>query len=69
MHVVRQDHPGVDAEGALHKGQPGGLPQHLDLAQQEVAAASGKGNGQEEGGTGAAGADVAGHGATVARSG
>ena len=67
--MVGQDHPGVDAERALHQGQPCGLSQRLDLAQQKVAAARGEGDGHEEGGAGAPGAAASGHGRSFAGSG
>ena len=61
MHVVGQDDPGVDGEGALHPGHADGVAEGFDLAGQDIGATGGEGDGEEDGGAGAAGKEVGRH--------
>lgn len=69
MHVVRQNHPGVDVEGAGGSGLLHGCAKGVDVSDQGIGTALGKCHREEHGRSGSAGAQVIGHGGRVAESG
>ena len=69
MHVVGQDHPGVDGKGANRAGLLHGGAQGVDLAGQGIGAALGEVDREEHGRSGFLGAQVIGHRLRVAESG
>jgi hypothetical protein len=69
MHVIRQDHPRVDAKRAFHPRLPHCLAQYIDMPHEQVRSSVGQRGGEEDQGTGPAGAKVARHPATLAKDG
>ena len=65
MHVVGQDDPGVDGEGTGGAGLGNGGAEGGDFAGQGIGAAPVEGDRDENGGSGAVGAQVVGHGSRV----
>ena len=65
MHVIGQDHPGINRKGSLGPRLAHRRAQHLDMFHQSPRAPLRKRDGQKHTGTGTPGADVIRHGQTL----